>query len=143
MSFGSRSLPPPTAEQKRRWELIRKSGCLCCRMMNLGFRWPEIHHIKSGNLRMGHDFTIGLCAWHHQGHKVVPSARGDEVGVNVGPPLTLKRDFIREFGDEMYLLGEQNKEIGWTKEPVRERKKKSRCTASDKQVKRPQGGFAR
>lgn len=131
MSFGSRSLPPATPEQIRRWELIREKGCVCCRMHGY-MGGVEIHHLKSGNLRMGHWYTVGLCGFHHRGI-------GDGIGVSLAEG---SRTFAREYGGDEYLLRYQNELIGWTAPPVRERRRKSKCTASDKQVKRPQGGFS-
>lgn len=132
MSFGSRSLPKPTAEQLRRWDLIRAKGCICCRLQGY-MGGVEIHHLKSGNVRMGHDFTVGLCDFHHRG-----------VGDGIGPSLADgARTFHNEFGGDDWLLAEQNRAIGWTAKPVRERVRKSRCTPAANQVKRPPSGFAR
>lgn len=153
MSFGSRSLPPPTAEQKRRWELIRESGCVACRMRaSWLLHLPvEIHHLtingRHGGVRLGHEFTVGLCEWHHRGIALqvtgIPDTSMTETAeYNFGPSYArTPKAFRAEFGSDEELLKYQNELIGWTK-PVRERKRKSRCTRSTKTVPRPQGGFA-
>lgn len=59
----------PTKAQERRFQLIKlESGCICCRLRGLGYTPPEIHHLIDGGRRRGHDETIGLCQWHHQGY---------------------------------------------------------------------------
>jgi len=138
MSFGSKALAPPTSSQLARWNSIKIVGCICCRMQerqNIG--WPEIHHQtiggKHGAPRLWHDFTVGLCEWHHRGI-------GDEDSA-LGPSLAkTPKAFRREYGSDAELLKFQNKLIGWTETPVRPRNRKSRCTASSKTV--PRRGFA-
>jgi hypothetical protein len=67
MSFGSKSLPPPTADEIARWGAIKKSGCCICRE-EAGWSVPcEIHHMLSGGgLRISHRATVGLCPPHHR-----------------------------------------------------------------------------
>ena len=64
MSFGSRSLPPPTAEELERWMQIRGTGV--CTVTHK--RGPvEIHHLLSpGGLRLGHRYTVGLAPEVHK-----------------------------------------------------------------------------
>jgi len=127
VSFNSKSLPPPSTEQKRRWELIRGRGCICCEAMGFTYRAPQIHHMtvggKHGAQRLGHDFTVGLCAWHHLGLKPLENyICGTEPEDVYGPSYALTpRAFRREFGSDEELLRYQNELIGWTKPPVRER----------------------
>lgn len=120
--MGSKSLPAATVEQLRRWDLIKQTGCLCCRMRGLAGA-VEIHHLKSGNVRMGHDFTIGLCAWHHRG----VGSRANEVVL--GPSLAHgSKPFHAEFGSDQELLARQNHIIGWTKDPMRQRRRRRALT---------------
>jgi len=142
VSFGSVSLPEATPEQIRRWALIGDDGCLCCRLL-LGIRrFCEIHHQtvggKHGAPRLGHDFTIGLCPWHHRGEAFV----GEDADTWGPSYAKTPKAFRDEFGSDSWLLGVQNNRIGWKTPPRRQRRRKSRCTASSKQVKRPAGGFA-
>lgn len=53
-----------------RMDLIRKLGCMCCALKGDVSQKPvELHHIKSGNKRLGHLYTIPLCAAHHRGKR--------------------------------------------------------------------------
>jgi hypothetical protein len=48
-------------------------GCIACWSDGGAYVLPEIHHLnlggRAGQKRRGDEFTIPLCAWHHQGHK--------------------------------------------------------------------------
>lgn len=147
MSLNSRSLPPPTARQLQRWALLQDMGCLCCLLHG---RSPESralagpverHHQtvggKHGAPRLGHDFTIALCSWHHRGKP----AGAPAVGVEkiLGPSYAkTPRAFRAEYGNDAWLLKTQNEMIGWSHAPVRERSrtKPSKCTAAANQVQR-------
>ena len=141
MSFGSRSLGRPSAEQELRFARLRRNGCHLCRMLDYVPQAgvTEIHHLtlggKHGAPRLGHDFTIPLCGWHHRG-VIRPGTRGFDANYMAtlyGPSYALTpKAFRREYGSDEVLLGEVNKAIGWTKEPVRERARKSKCTRSSK-----------
>lgn len=135
MSFGSKSLGPPTAEQLRRWEWMEQFGCLACHFLckPIGRQCGPVerHHLtvggKHGAPRLGHDFTIMLGAWHHRG-EAMPGATSmgggsSEAAEMVFGPSYAKtpRAFRAEFGSDENLLRQQNELIGWTKEPVRER----------------------
>jgi hypothetical protein len=59
-----------------RFEALRFMGCYCCEAnMALGYSpscMPvEVHHLNAGALhggkRLGDEFTIPLCSWHHRG----------------------------------------------------------------------------
>lgn len=146
MSFGSRSLGKPSAEQERRWEVMRE--CIVCNLSRIGIAVRGIggpverHHLtvggKHGQPRLGHDYTVALCAWHHRGEAALPA---DEAEFMLGPSYArTPKAFRSEFGNDEELLRYQNGLIGWTKPPVRESRKKSRCTASSKTV--PRRGLA-
>ncbi len=158
MSFGPGSLGPPTAEQVRRWDLIRARGCIVCVMHELIVP-AEIHHLtvggKHGAPRLGHDFTIGLCCWHHRGEKWSNST-SDDMDDYLGPSYAkTPRAFRHEFGSDQYLLRCQNLLIGWpqqqiperrirrgsTDKPVRQQRSKrgSRTQRPEKRVPRPGG----
>lgn len=59
----------PTREEKRRMDLMVQLPCRACIQEPPG--WPRarscVQHIVEGNRRMGHLYTIPLCAGHHQG----------------------------------------------------------------------------
>ena len=135
MSFNSKSLKPPTAEQKRRWDRIAHAGCVCC--LTIGRKVaPEIHHLtvggKHGALRLGHDFTIGLCPWHHRGRRDSDCDgvwTDDLMEFEYGPSLAkTPRAFRNWFGPDDALLKMQNELIRWTAPPTRERARKNRKT---------------
>lgn len=137
MSFGSKSLPKASPEQVRRFELLRRNGCHLCRMLDYSPQAgvTEVHHLtvggKHGAPRMGHDFTIPLCGWHHRG-VIRPGTRGfdaDYMATLYGPSYALTpKAFRREYGDDLVLLREVNNAIGWTAPPVRERNRPNRKT---------------
>ena len=104
-----RSTGTPTEAQQRRFHAIQQIGCLCCAIMGMGWSPAEIHHLtvggKHGQKRRGHDYTIGLCATHHRG-VYVP-------WIDKLRPLYSEqpRAFRERFGNDDYLLAEQNKRI--------------------------------
>jgi hypothetical protein len=106
-------LSEPTLAQELRWDLIRQIGCLACRL-----RFPklmrlcEIHHLTRGGHhgmpRLGHDHTIGLCAWHHRGEPE-GSTRARKLRAWLGPSYFHEAvDFREVFGDDEFLLEAQN-----------------------------------
>lgn len=109
-----RSTPPPTPAQQRRFVLIRDLGCVCCWLLSIGGQGCEIHHQtmggKAGQKRLGHDYTIGLCGWHHQGSRP-PGVTFREMVATFGPPLTRSRPFRERFGTDEKLLELQNQRI--------------------------------
>ncbi|GAP66814.1 hypothetical protein MBSD_n2129 [Mizugakiibacter sediminis] len=106
-----RSTGKPTKAQEARWDAIREKGCIACRTRG----WvvtPEIHHLttggKHGQKRLGHDYTIGLCAWHHRG--VMPAGHTERLMErSYGPSYALSpRAFRETFGNDDALLAFQN-----------------------------------
>lgn len=107
MSLGSRSLPAPTADEKRRQDACRKSGCIACFLDGKRSLEPrETHHLKVGNLRAGERFTVCLCAWHHQGHR--PAVAKSEIGPSLAKS---PRDFHLRYGSDQALLDAQDRRI--------------------------------
>lgn len=113
MSFGSKSLPPPTAEELERWQQIKGMG-ICCVTHARG---PvEIHHLLSdGGLRLGHRYTVGLAPEVHRGVKA--------------------RDFKSRWPNQA-LLDKQDQMLCWGPKatiPERpQRKRISKCTRPSK-----------
>jgi hypothetical protein len=71
-------------------------GCICCYQFG-GWVHPEVHHLISGNRRMGHNWTIPLCPFHH---------RGVSSGLFYGPRIALSdggKIFVATFGNEREL----------------------------------------
>jgi len=89
---------------------IKVLGCLPCLLMGLPDRHAEVHHMLdgSGEKRLGHAFTIGLCAWHHRGILNPGYSSADMVdvyGVSYGKGSKV---FVEAFGTELQLLEVQN-----------------------------------
>ncbi len=87
-------------QKQVRFESLLAIGCLSCRLnIATGIFKPtglrtEIHHQnedgKHGNPRLGDEFTVPLCVWHHQGKGVPfnePNKRitVDEMAAKYGP----------------------------------------------------------
>lgn len=94
------SKSPNKAE--REWmAAVREFGCVAC-YLDGKRRECVVHHIVSGNRRMGHMFTIGLCEPGHHQH-------GDSVGMVSRHPY--KARFEAQYGTEMELLAILKREI--------------------------------
>lgn len=78
-------------------------GCIVCRNLNYGETLAEIHHIRSGQgaaLRADNYSSIPLCHPHHR-------TGGHGVAVHAG-----KKTWEKNFGTELELLQQVNKELG-------------------------------
>lgn len=61
------SLNRPTKTEQARIDLMRSLGCLACASAGwLNMEALELHHLLDGNRRVGHLFSIFLCAGHHR-----------------------------------------------------------------------------
>ena len=108
---GGRSTGKPTKAQVKRFEAIVAIGCIACLQRLRTYTPCEVHHLnvcsQQGGKRRGHDFTVGLCCWHH---------RADPMGYpkeymyqHCGPTWAHhKREFILLFGNDDSLLAYQN-----------------------------------
>lgn len=93
-----------TKAEKRRFQELQEIGCIACRIDGHDYRAPQIHHLVEGNRRLGHEYTVPLCPWHHQG---LPEGdmRPSDMEREIGPSLARnKREFIVSYGDERELL---------------------------------------
>jgi len=58
----------PTKYEQERIDAMRRLGCVACAQLGVpNLNELELHHLLDGNVRMGHWFSIFLCAGHHQG----------------------------------------------------------------------------
>jgi len=58
----------PTKYEAERIEAMKRFGCVACAVLGVpNLNDLELHHILDGGVRMGHYFSIFLCAGHHQG----------------------------------------------------------------------------
>lgn len=96
----------PTKADKRRFRALQEHGCICCEIEGDGHRDPEIHHILSGGRRIGHQFTLPLCPFHHRGALV------DSRNYH-GPSLADgSKPFKAHYGGELALLEKVNEATG-------------------------------
>lgn len=152
MSMNSRSLPPASADEKRRQQACRDAGCEACHQLRLpkdqhcGIRF-EYHHPKEGNLRISERTGYALGPWHHQG--TIRGGYSLERMLEVfGPNLRDDaRGFHAMFGTDQALQNGQDDRIGWPREQIPSRRelrlrgesnprKPSKCTPSIKTVPR-------
>ena len=98
-----------TEEDKNRFHRLREHGCIACKIMGFGWSVPEIHHLTKGFKRLGHEFTLPLCAWHHRAVPPFVTMKKSEARDVLGPSLAMgKRSFQKWFGSEEKLLEQIN-----------------------------------
>lgn len=102
-----------TKAEQARFDAIKDSAiCVACLLRGIEKpTWPgwiDIHHLLSGNKRIGHMATVGLCKWHHDGR--IPFGWGDaETREYLGPSLKHgSKPFRAAFGTDAELLTIQN-----------------------------------
>jgi hypothetical protein len=91
----------PTAEEAA-WMAAIAQFCIVCRIYHGVTVLAEVHHLKQGDRRMGHLFSIGLCTLHHRG------------GEGEGPFISRhpwKKRFEHAYAPEMSLLEMQRELI--------------------------------
>lgn len=102
----------PTKAEQARFDAMKERGvCIACLLRGTQPDYPqhiEIHHLLSGNRRIGHMATASLCPWHHRG--VPPWGWGDAEALgHLGPSLAKgSKPFRAEFGADAELLEIQN-----------------------------------
>ena len=86
----------PTKAEREWMAAITRLGCICCRMQGRGYVPAAVHHLVSGNRRLGHLSSIPLCdPGHHQG---APRSSGE---ISRHPN---KAAFEARYGTEEFLL---------------------------------------
>lgn len=114
-----RSTSTPTKEEASRIVAVKELGlCMACESLRaVGLAGSDVegvdfHHMKSGNIRRGHMFGVGLCTWHHRRHPF-EGATCKEMVVLFGPSLLDGgKAFAAVFGSDDELLERQNKLLG-------------------------------
>lgn len=106
----SRSTGKATVTESARIVLVKKLGCICC-MLNRTWGMPvayigicEAHHLLSGGLRRGHNYTIGLCRWHHQGVPPQPMHEREAIAMYGPTVATGSKPFHVMYGTDDELL---------------------------------------
>ncbi len=102
--------PRVRKSDRDRFEIIRLNcGCLPCLLLGHLDVHTSIEHVTERGRRVGegseqHEWTIGLCAWHHFGHRHNHTNRQQMSG-EYGPSLIWGRNMFEEhFGDEVKVL---------------------------------------
>ena len=69
----------------------------------------DAHHLLSGGIRRGHEYTIGLCPWHHRG--VPPNDMSIKMARGIYGPSLMdgSKVFRAVYGTDDQLLERQNK----------------------------------
>ena len=95
-------------DKSRRFEDIKRTGCVPCLLENFLNSHAEIHHIVEQGYRQGDHRSYGNCQWHHKG---IPWAdlQADEMTGRLGPSLRLNSKAYHErYGSELDLLRTQD-----------------------------------
>ena len=103
---------PRNKAEQRRFDAMKEMGvCIACYLRGAkGYNHIEIHHLLSGNKRIGHMATVSLCVWHHRGLHHWGSQGARDV---LGPSLAHgSKPFRAEFGSDAELLAIQNEMLG-------------------------------
>jgi len=119
-----RSTGKPTAAQQRRFDRIKDPdpetgiGCVIAHIRGEGFIPAAIHHFTigghHGQKRRGHDYTIGINDWSHQGRPLSEYGwDAAECKRILGPSFAIEPNAFREmFGTDDELLAVQNELLG-------------------------------
>ena len=109
-----------------RWLQLQEIGCLACKQ--LGYYQPsDCHHLLSGHVRRGHEFTIPLCPYHHRNLWNDRFANRKIAESMLGPSLAQdSKKFHERFGsdDELLALANQlieknaQRSVNWRPEPT-------------------------
>lgn len=96
-----------------RWSRFPDVGCIACRRDGRRNDQTQVHHLnvggRAGQKRRGDDFTIPLCAWHHQGQAPVSSMLARSL---YGPSLAHEsKAFRQRYGTDGELLALTNELI--------------------------------
>lgn len=106
---------PATKAEKARYAKLKEMGCI----INRARLWPvnfpcsglpvQIQHLTAGGRRLGNEFTIPLCNWHHMA--TLPAGlTTSQATLRYGPSFAKSRkQFEETFGSEEFLLAETNR----------------------------------
>ena len=105
-----------TKAEQARFDKIKEMGiCMACYQDgNKEPQYVDIHHFLSGNKRIGHIATAGLCEWHHRGI-TPPRLTIANMTESNGPSLAYgSKPFRARYGTDKELLALQNEFLGVT-----------------------------
>lgn len=88
-------------------EVLRRAG-----LAGSDAEGVDFHHLKSGNIRRGHMFGVGLCTWHHRRYPF-EGMTCKQMVILFGPSLLDGgKAFAGVFGNDEELLERQNQLLG-------------------------------
>lgn len=105
-------------EERARVDRVKRLGCIPCRIQGIErdddavceVPVAEANHMKSGNLRIGHEATWAGCIWHHKGRLCVTGWTHAQHREVLGPSLAEGAvPFHAHFGTDAELLAEQER----------------------------------
>lgn len=107
----STSLRPPTRYEQERIEAMLSLGCVACAQIGIPYVEVQCHHILDGTVRMGHWFTLPVCAGHHKGEFDALQRRllvevAEERGIKDNPLVAIhtgRKTFAKVYGTEKQL----------------------------------------
>ena len=111
----------PTKAEKARMDAMKEMRiCMACYLNgSKERRYIEIHHLLSGNKRIGHLASVSLCVWHHRG--ITWDSESDafrtvaKMTEAYGPSLAHgSKPFRARYGSDAELLALQNEFLGVT-----------------------------
>lgn len=102
---------PATRAERKRYQRLHEMGCIIDRMSpSECYNLPvEVQHLTSGGRRLGNEFTIPLCSWHHRA-QLPCGMTSSQASLLYGPSFAKSRkEFEATYGSEEFLLAETNK----------------------------------
>lgn len=110
-----RSTGKPTKEEAAYIVACKEGPCMACQVLRgqgldgCDGEGCDFHHMKSGNIRRGHEYGAGLCPYHHRGYPLDGWTSGTMRSA-FGPSLMDGgKRFAAEFGDDEELLDRQRR----------------------------------
>ena len=105
------STPKPNKTDVSRFEAFQRIGCIACHQLGF-FSLPQAHHLLSGNVRRGHQFSIPLCPYHHVSQLPSGAKSSKAIATLLGPSLAREsKRFHERFGTDDELLAKVNELI--------------------------------
>lgn len=106
----------PTKRESEYIERCKTGPCVACHMVGEYSSPCDFHHMKSGNIRRGHMFGVGLCRWHHMRHP--PEGFTHKSAAEFFGPSLMdgSRKFHLTYGSDDDLIALQRELIGWSDE---------------------------
>ncbi len=110
----------PSAEEQRRISLMMQLGCVACALLGTpNLEYTECHHIVEGNKRLGHLYTIPLCAGHHRGiwtceqYEWIPVTKLVSITMTLGlSTRSNRRNFVAAYRPERDLWERVQNKLG-------------------------------